>query len=180
MNPTPPTLLAARRTRRGFALPARDARAEVVREAGTPPLRSRAGFTLIELLVAIAILGILGTVVIQKVWSHIDEAKQTSTITKLKEVHTQVQMYRRKHNVLPGSLEDMTEVDPMNTEPWLNAEDILDAWDTPMELRPGNKPGEFEIVSLGQNKAADDFSADLGFDRDLSSTRPLNDPTANR
>jgi len=149
----------------------------------TPPRPRRGvrGFTLIELLVAIAILGILGTVVIQQVWQHIDEAKQTSTVTKLKEVHTQVQMYRRKHNVLPDSLEDMTLEDPLNNNrPWLNPEDILDAWDNPMVLKPGDKSGEFEVISYGQNRSPDDFGPEFGFDRDLSSIRPLNDPNANR
>ena len=171
-----------RRARRGSALPSRDAREDVAREAGTPLPRSRAGFTLIELLVAIAILGILGTVVIKAVSGYIDEAKQTGTKTKVDTVHAQVETFRRKHNDLPRDLDDLLQPDIMNNNvPYLdNEDDIYDAWAHKMELRKGDKTGQFEVVSLGANGAADGFGLELGLDRDISSVRPLNPIETNR
>jgi len=144
--------------------------------------RRAAGFTLIELLVAIAILGILGTVVIKTVWGHIDEAKQTTTKAKLDTVHGQVVMFRRKHNRLPKWPEEMVEPDIQmnNGQAWLNEEDILDAWGHPMELKEGSKSGEFEIVSWGQDGVDSGFGSEGGFDRDISSTRPLEEVESNR
>ena len=149
--------------------------------APTGGLRGRGGFTLIELLVAIAILGILGTVVIQKVWTHIDEAKQTSTMTKLKEVETQVMMYRRKHNELPSDLEVLTQPDMMNNgNAWLDPEDILDAWDNKMIIKAGDKSGDFEIISFGENRQQDDFTPELGYARDLGSKHRSTPPRSER
>ena len=120
------------------------------------PRRPR-GFTLIELLVAIAILGILGTIVIQNVWSNIDDARQEGSKTKADLLHGIVETYRRKHNELPKSLDDLLLEDLMNNNrPYVdNPEDLLDAWNRKFELRPGERSGEFEVVSLGQNGLAD-------------------------
>ena len=132
--------------------------------------RRNRGFTLIELLVAIAILGILGTVVIKSVWKNVDEAKQTGTKTKVDQIHDAVMMFRRKHNGLPKWPEEMLEPDIMNNnEPWLTEDEIVDAWGRQMELKQGDKAGQFEVVSLG----ADGTPDGEGFDRDISSARPL-------
>lgn len=141
--------------------------------ASSRPRRRNLGFTLIELLVAIAILGILGTVVIKSVWKNVDEAKQIGTKTKIDQVHQAVQAFRRKHNTLPRWPEDMLEPDPMNNnEPWLTEDEIRDAWNQRLELVGGAKDSQFEIISrgyLGQEGGE-------GFERDISSARPL-DPT---
>ena len=47
----------------------------------------RRGFTLVELLVAVAILGILGMAVINEIWGSVDDAKQTTTKTKVDQIH---------------------------------------------------------------------------------------------
>jgi general secretion pathway protein G len=138
------------------------------------------GFTLIELLVAIAILGILGTVLIKGVYGHIDHAKQVSTQAKLESVHQQVVLFRRAHNTLPKWPDDMLQPDPMNNnEPWLNAEDVRDAWNNEIVLKPGQKSGQFELVSYGANGTEDGFGPELGIDRDLSSTRPMEGADSN-
>lgn len=146
------------------------------------PLRSRrpraAGFTLIELLVAIAILGILGTVVLNSVWQYQDEARQTGTKTKLDTVRDKVQMYRRKHNALPKWPEDMLAPDNWNGGlPWLTPDEILDAWGNQMLMKTDTgKAGQFEIVSLG----ADNKDGGDGYEKDLSSEHPINEIETNR
>jgi general secretion pathway protein G len=141
-----------------------------------PARRTQRGFTLIELLVAIAILGILGTVVIKAVAVYIDEARQTGTKTKVDIVHAQVESYRRKHNDLPRDLEDLLQADPMNNNlPYLdNVDDIYDAWSHKMDLVRGERTGQFEVVSYGANGTPDGYGFEHGLERDISSTRPLN------
>jgi len=136
--------------------------------------RRRRGFTLIELLVAIAILGILGTVVITNLWDNVDEANQVGTHTKLTQVKNVVQSYKRKHGEIPDDLMRLTEEDPKNgNRPWLKEDDLRDTWGTLLQLKKGERAGEFEIISLGADKTENGFGMELGYDRDLSSERPL-------
>lgn len=137
--------------------------------------RRRGGFTLIELLVAIAILGILGTVVITSLWDAVDDARQTGTKTKLDSVKSVVQQYKKSHNELPTDLMVLTEEDPRHgNKPWLTEDDLRDTWGNLMVIKLGERPGEFEIVSFGGDGVDNGFTLDLGYDRDLSSNRPLN------
>lgn len=134
----------------------------------------RNGFTLVELLVAIAILGILGTTVIMAVWDAPDDASQKTTKAKLGTVKQMVEMYKRTHYELPDDLQVLMEEDPRHgNRPWLASADILDAWNNPMQLKLGERPGEFEIVSLGEDGVLNGFGLELGYGRDLSSNRPL-------
>ncbi len=141
----------------------------------TPSHRSRRGFTLIELLVAIAILGILGTVVLKAVWGSVDDAKQEATKAKVDIVHGMVETFRRKHNDLPRSLDDLLVPDLMNNNRAYvdNPEDLLDAWNRRLDIKPGERVGQFEVVSYGANGTEDGFGLEYELDRDISSVRPL-------
>ncbi len=142
------------------------------------PRRHHAGFTLIELLVAIAILGILGTVVVQTVWGYIDDANQTGTKTKLAQIKDKLMMYRRKHQDVPDSLTTLLEEDQANNmKPWLTEDEIKDSWGREMIIKRGDKPGEFEVISLGEDGQENGFDASLGTARDISSDRPLEEAT---
>lgn len=136
--------------------------------------RRSAGFTLIELLVAIAILGILGTVVVTTLWDAVDESKQTGTKTKLDQVKQTVMRYRNKHGDIPDDLSRLVEADPLNGQrPWLSEEDLRDTWNNLMVIKRGERSGEFEIISFGADGVENGFDLGLGFDRDLSSNLPL-------
>lgn len=137
--------------------------------------RRRGGFTLIELLVAIAILGILGTVVITTIWDNVDDARQTGAKAKLDSLKNTVMSYRRKHNDIPTDLSRLTEEDPLNgNRPWVTEDDIKDTWDNLIVIKRGDRAGEFELISYGADGVESGFGAELGYDRDLSSNRPLN------
>jgi general secretion pathway protein G len=136
--------------------------------------RRRGGFTLIELLVAIAILGILGTVVITTLWDNVDDAKQTGTKAKLDSLKNTVMSYRRKHNDIPDDLTKLIEEDPLNgNRPWLAEDDIKDTWGNTIVIKRGDRSGEFELISYGGDGQENGFGMELGYDRDLSSNRPL-------
>lgn len=140
-----------------------------------PRNAGKAGFTLIELLVAVAILGILGTVVIREIWGAIDEARQTSTKAKVDSIESVVQQFRRKHNRLPSDLEELTQPDDLhNGEPWLSDDDLRDAWGKMIVLVPGERSNQFDIVSYGMNGQPDGFEvSQYGLDADISSSKAL-------
>jgi general secretion pathway protein G len=136
--------------------------------------RRRSGFTLIELLVAIAILGILGVVVVQSLWDNVDDAKQVGAKTKVDQIKTTVMQYRRKHNELPNELSILTEEDPLNgNRRWLQPDELRDTWNNLMVIKKGERPGEFEIISYGEDGIENGYDLSLGFARDISSNRPL-------
>src|SRR5262245_4885543 len=140
----------------------------------------RGGFTLIELLVAIAILGILGTVVIREIWGSIDDAKQTTANTKVKEIETCVQRFRVKHNRLPKDLMELAQTDEMNNgDPWLSEDALMDPWDHPFDLKFDDRNG-FEVWSYGENGIADGTDLSLGRNRDIGSRHPLQNTDTNR
>ena len=142
-----------------------------------PPRRQQSGFTLIELLVAIAILGILGTVVIQEIWNYVDKARQEGTHAKVKTVYDQVMMFRRNNHRYPsGDLTELVEPDPRNlNNPYLGEEDLLDAWGNPLQLIELDT-GRFAVVSYGDGGEEDGWDMDLGLAMDIYSDRPLLPP----
>jgi general secretion pathway protein G len=146
-------------------------------ESSTTTARRRArGFTLIELLVTIAILGILGTIVIRNVWDHYEESKQITAKGKVDALDTQVQMYKRKNNVLPKDLSVLSEPDPRNNgNAYVESSDLTDPWGNPYEIVQGDREGQFEVVSWGANGQKDGFGVDLGLERDIGSKHLLND-----
>ena len=136
----------------------------------------RRGFTLIELLVAIAILGILGTVVIREIWNYIDDAKQETAQQKVKAIADIVEMYRRKHNDIPADLHVLTQEDDANNgRVWLQEDGLVDPWGNDYELKPGGKAGDFEIICKGSNGTEDSFDAQLKLERDIGSNHSLRD-----
>ncbi len=138
--------------------------------------RRRGGFTLIELLVAIAILGILGMVVVTSLWENVDNAKQIGAKTKVDQIKTMVMQYRRVHNELPNDLSVLTEEDPRhNARPWLQPDEIRDTWGNQMIIKKGDRPGEFEIISYGADGIENGYDLTLGYERDISSNRPLDE-----
>lgn len=138
--------------------------------------RGHEGFTLIELLVAIAILGILGTVVINQLWTNVDKAKQETTHAKVNSVWSIVQNYRRAHNGYPSQdMAELLEPDPKNVnQPWVDEENLLDSFGNRLELieDPDNR-GRMVIVSYGANGTEDGWDPTYGLDMDIYSGRPL-------
>ncbi len=143
--------------------------------------RRRAGFTLIELLVAIAILGILTATVVTTVWQHLDRANQTGTKGKLDTVHEILQTYKTKHGEVPDDITKLLEDDPRNNmKAWLTADDIKDTWGHQMVIKLGDKNGEFEVISYGEDGIENGFGPELGINRDISSRLSLDSTDENR
>ena len=64
---------------------------------------NRKGFTLIEILIVVIILGILAAIVIPQFTNASKEAKQSSLVTQVQSLRSQIALFKLQHNdYLPG------------------------------------------------------------------------------
>ena len=65
---------------------------------------NRKGFTLIEILIVVIILGILAAIVIPQFTNASKEAKQSSLVTMVQSLRSQIALFKLQHNdYLPGA-----------------------------------------------------------------------------
>jgi len=65
--------------------------------------QNRKGFTLIEILIVVIILGILAAIVIPQFTNASKEAKQSSLVTQVQSLRSQIALFKLQHNdYLPG------------------------------------------------------------------------------
>jgi general secretion pathway protein G len=66
--------------------------------------QNRKGFTLIEILIVVIILGILAAIVIPQFTNASKEAKQSSLVTMVQSLRSQIALFKLQHNdFLPGT-----------------------------------------------------------------------------
>jgi general secretion pathway protein G len=66
--------------------------------------QTRKGFTLIEILIVVIILGILAAIVIPQFTNASKEAKQSSLVTMVQSLRSQIALFKLQHNdMLPGA-----------------------------------------------------------------------------
>src|SRR6476619_6054969 len=66
--------------------------------------QTRKGFTLIEILIVVIILGILAAIVIPQFTNASKEAKQSSLVTMVQSLRSQIALFKLQHNdYLPGT-----------------------------------------------------------------------------
>ena len=66
--------------------------------------KSRKGFTLVEILIVVIILGILAAIVIPQFTNASKEAKQSSLVTMVQSLRSQIALFKLQHNdMLPGA-----------------------------------------------------------------------------
>lgn len=108
----------------------------------------RAGFTLVELLVVVAIIGILGTIAIQNVKSHIDKTNETAAKATVQSVSEAVTSYYIAKKKMPSDLNKLiegTDDDPAILEGGEGA--LLDPWENELKYEQHGK--RFVIISAG-------------------------------
>ena len=67
-------------------------------------MRAKSGFTLVEILIVVVILGILAAIVIPQFTSASTEAKESSLVSDIQAVRSQIELYKIHHNdLLPGT-----------------------------------------------------------------------------
>jgi general secretion pathway protein G len=122
--------------------------------------RAEAGFTLVEIMVVVVILGLLATLVVQNVMGASDTAREKKAQADVASIADAVRMYRVNHGKLPDSLDTLSQRDErgrseLETLP-------KDPWDHDYILRQGDRPNEFEVISMGPDgseNTEDDISS---------------------
>jgi general secretion pathway protein G len=125
------------------------------------------GFTLIEIMVVIVILGLLATIVAPNVWSVSETAKEKKAQTDVKAIYEAARMYMLTHTGVREipNLETLTTRDDKGVVAIEMSS--KDPWGNDYEIRPGDHPGEFEVVSAGKD-------GQMGTEDDIS-TKKLGD-----
>ena len=68
-------------------------------------MKAKSGFTLVEILIVVVILGILAAIVIPQFSEASTQAKESSMISDLQTVRSQIELYKIQHNDdLPGTV----------------------------------------------------------------------------
>ena len=70
-------------------------------------MRAKSGFTLVEILIVVVILGILAAIVIPQFTGASTEAKESSLVSNLQSIRSQIELFKIQHNdLLPGETMD--------------------------------------------------------------------------
>ncbi|MBL8769513.1 MAG: type II secretion system major pseudopilin GspG [Planctomycetes bacterium] len=126
--------------------------------------RRRRGFSLMELMVVIAILGILATLVATNVVPILARGRETKAKSDIKAIKEAITSYRTVHNVLPDSLDQLTQPDPKNfNETYIEeGNELSDPWGNPyVYQRESNS--KYTIICYG----ADGIPGGEGEDADI-------------
>jgi len=68
-------------------------------------MKAKKGFTLVEILIVVVILGILAAIVIPQFTGASTEAKESSLVSNIQTVRSQVELFKIQHNdILPGEV----------------------------------------------------------------------------
>lgn len=72
-------------------------------------VKRESGFTLVEILIVVVILGILAAIVIPQFSQASTEARESSLVTNLQSVRSQIELYKIQHNdTLPANAAALT------------------------------------------------------------------------
>jgi general secretion pathway protein G len=123
------------------------------------------GFTLVEIMVVIVIMGLLATIVGQNVMMARDRADQETARFNVGQIHETVTTFlvrRRGKRELP-TMERLITPDDRGMV-WLQgySKSPTDPWGNEYEIRPGDNPGLFEVISYGpdtQPNTKDDINS---------------------
>lgn len=120
--------------------------------------RKHSGFTLIEIMVVIVILGVLAALVVPKVMSRPDEARQVAAKQDIGAISQALKLYRLDNGRYPtteqglGALTQKPSAapEPKNWKPGGYLERLPnDPWGNPYQYANPGTHGEIDIWSLG-------------------------------
>lgn len=116
-----------------------------------------AGVTLIELLVVLAIIGLIATFVAPRVYKYLSGARTDTAGIQMKNVEASLDLYRIDVGRYPEALTALVQrpagVDRWNG-PYLKKDSgIVDPWGQQYGYRSPGEHGEFDLYSLGADKA---------------------------
>ncbi len=134
----------------------------------------RSGFTLIEIMVVVVILGLLAALVVPRIGSQVDEAKNTAAKTQIDNFINSLEEYKMHNGFYPSTQQGLDALLKAPTTPpvpkfyrdggYLSKKKLPDdPWGNPYIYR--NKNGRIEVISTGP----DGKEGGEGNDADISS-----------
>jgi general secretion pathway protein G len=122
--------------------------------------RAACGFTLLELLVVVLIIGLLTGIVGPRLMGQIGRSEVTAARAQIDSLDKAVQAYRLDMGAFPpnepglGALFTSPGADARWRGPYMKSAVPNDPWGTPYQYRaPGNAGRDYDIISLGHDKA---------------------------
>jgi general secretion pathway protein G len=117
--------------------------------------RHTRGITLIELLVVMVILAMFATLVGQRFFGRVEQARQTTTRAQIGEFESVLDLFRLDVGRYPTTEEGLQalRVRPSGVENWdgpyLRKEVPMDQWGKPYIYRFPGEHGDFDLLSFG-------------------------------
>ena len=141
-------------------------------QSGSPtkPSKKTKGFTLIELLVVMVIIGLLGALVMPRLFKNVGKSKITATKAQIAAFQTALGAYKLEVGIFPGTDEGLQalRVKPLSAAKWdgpyLPKEIPVDPWGNPYVYKfPGEHGDEPDIISYGADgrEGGDGENADV-------------------
>lgn len=140
--------------------------------ASCRPNRS-AGFTLLEIMIVVVILGVLAALIVPKVMSRPDEARQVAARQDIAALSQALKLYRLDNFRYPSTEQGLAAlVNKPTTEPappnWKGGGYLdrlpKDPWGSPYQFLNPGLHGEIDVYSLGADgePGGDGDGADIG------------------
>ena len=126
----------------------------------------KSGFTLVEILIVVVILGILAAIVIPQFTEASTEAKESSLVSDLQTVRSQIELYKIQHNDdLPGQgtgstdfetdMTTYTEVDGTPANPQAPGDGVYGPYMQKTPTNPFNDDGTVTEAAIDPGTAGD-------------------------
>lgn len=126
----------------------------------TRTIDPQSGFTLIELLVVLVILGLLAVIVGPPVFRYLGKAKTDTAKVQIQALSSNLDLYRLDTGRYPSQQEGLLALlkPPATLDGWngpyiKKEASLIDPWGTPYVYRIPGEHGEYDLLSLGADKA---------------------------
>ncbi len=127
------------------------------------------GFSLMEIIIVTVLIGGIVAFAASQILGGGDRANYRIAEAQLQTLAQKIEQYRMDTGSLPGSLQDLV-TQPSSATGWLGpyakASDLVDPWKTPVEYRVPGDGRQFDLVSLGADRAAggQSLNADIRYE----------------
>jgi general secretion pathway protein G len=125
-------------------------------------MKAKHGFTLVEILIVVVILGILAAIVIPQFTEASTEAKQSSLVSDLQTLRSQIELYKIQHkDQLPGSVAGVDFETAMTS--YTNQDGAVQAgpgygiYGPYMQMIPANPFNDLNTVTVTGTPGSDQF-----------------------
>jgi general secretion pathway protein G len=115
------------------------------------------GFSLIELLVVIIILGLMATIVVPKVFKHVDKSQTTTAKVQIENLGSALDSFRLDNDRYPTTEEGLNALreNPGDLKDWdgpyLKKPVPHDPWDRPYVYKCPGEHGDYDLFSYGRD-----------------------------